>query len=97
MSNNKAPRIIGLALAGLLLGGGIGFALRPSIMGVQVPFEVAITRGAVVAYDLGRAIFGGLIDQSFFYIISGTLLGAITGRMVATLLGGRPGQRSAAS
>jgi hypothetical protein len=67
-----------LALAGLLIGGVVGFLLRPSVplLG-QLPFTTVITRGANLR-GLDQLLLG-YARSSFNYLVAGMLLGAVVG------------------
>jgi uncharacterized membrane protein (UPF0136 family) len=67
-----------LAITGLLIGGLIGFLLRPSVplMG-QLPFTTVITRGANLR-GLDQLLLG-YARSSFNYLVAGVVLGAIVG------------------
>ena len=67
-----------LTIAGLLIGGLVGFLLRPSVplMG-QLPFRTVITRGANLR-GLDQLLLG-YARTSFNYLIAGILVGAIIG------------------
>ena len=67
-----------LAIAGLLIGGVVGFLLRPSVplMG-QLPFTTVITRGANLR-GLDQLLLG-YARSSFNYVVAGIVLGAIVG------------------
>lgn len=74
-----------LTLTGAVLGGVIGYLLRPSgfLVG-PLPWRVVLTRGA----DLEGAdrLLVGLARQSFNDVLAGVLLGAAAGLVVALLL-----------
>jgi hypothetical protein len=67
-----------LALAGLLIGGVVGFLLRPSVplLG-QLPFTTVITRGANLR-GLDQLLLG-YARSSFNYLVAGIVLGAVVG------------------
>jgi hypothetical protein len=67
-----------LAIVGLLIGGVVGFLLRPSVplMG-QLPFTTVITRGANLR-GLDQLLLG-YARSSFNYVAAGIVLGAIVG------------------
>ncbi len=73
-----------LAVAGLLIGGVVGFLLRPSVplMG-QLPFTTVITRGANLR-GLDQLLLG-YARSSFNYIVAGVVLGAIVGLIAALI------------
>ena len=67
-----------LAIVGLVVGGVVGFLLRPSVplMG-QLPFTTVITRGANLR-GLDQLLLG-YARSSFNYVVAGIVLGAIVG------------------
>jgi hypothetical protein len=75
---------IKLLTVGLLIGGVVGFLLRPSvpIMG-QLPFSTVITRGANL-HGLDQLLVG-YARTSFNYLIGGMVVGVVIG-FVSTLL-----------
>jgi uncharacterized membrane protein YccC len=74
-----------LAILGLLIGGVVGFLLRPSVplMG-QLPFTTVITRGANLR-GLDQLLLG-YARSSFNYLVAGVLLGALIGLVVAVVV-----------
>ena len=67
-----------LTIAGLLIGGFVGFLLRPSVPLVgQLPFTTVISRGANLR-GLDQLLIGHA-RTSFNYLIAGMILGAIVG------------------
>ena len=74
-----------LLLAGLAVGGLVGFLLRPSVplMG-QLPFITVITRGA----NLRRLdqLLTGYARTSFNYLVAGIIVGAMIGMIVGFVL-----------
>jgi len=71
----------GLGIVGLLVGGLIGFLLRPSgLLGVQAPFGAVITRGANLK-GLDQLLLP-LAQQSFNYVLVGAIIGAVFGATV---------------
>ena len=76
---------IKLLTVGLLIGGVVGFLLRPSvpIMG-QLPFSTVITRGANL-HGLDQLLVG-YARTSFNYLIAGMLMGAIMGLIAAVVI-----------
>jgi small basic protein len=67
-----------LAIVGLLIGGVVGFLLRPSVplMG-QLPFSTVITRGTNLR-GLDQLLLG-YARSSFNYLVAGIVLGAVVG------------------
>ena len=74
-----------LLLAGVAVGGLVGFLLRPSVplMG-QLPFITVITRGANLR-GLDQ-LLTGYARTSFNYLVAGILVGAVVGLIVAFLM-----------
>ncbi len=67
-----------LAIPGFLIGGFIGFIMRPSAFLVgQLPFETVIARGSNLS-GLDR-ILVSTAETSFNYLMVGALLGALGG------------------
>jgi hypothetical protein len=76
---------IKLSTVGLLIGGVVGFLLRPSVplMG-QLSFSTVITRGANL-HGLDQLLVG-YARTSLNYLIAGTLLGAVIGLIAAVFM-----------
>jgi hypothetical protein len=74
-----------LVIVGLLIGGAVGFLLRPSVplMG-QLPFTTVITRGANLR-GLDQLLLG-YARSSFNYVVAGVFLGALIGLIAALAL-----------
>src|SRR5258708_6851683 len=73
---NRSTRLgIGAVFLGALLGGAIGFLLRPSVPLVgPLPFSVVISRGSnLQGLDL---VLKGTAQTSFNYLLAGVLFGA---------------------
>jgi len=77
-----------------LLGGVIGFVLRPSAPGIgQLPFETVLTAGSnLQGID---QLLTPVAQQSFKYLVIGVILGGIAGLIIGTF-GQRPAARHAA-
>ena len=77
-----------LATAGLVVGGLVGFQMRPSVMFIgQLPFQTVITRGSGL-----RGIDQILIStaqQSFNVMFVGALVGAVLAFGIAHLVNSR--------
>jgi hypothetical protein len=72
------------AIVGGLIGGTVGFLLRPSIplLG-QLPLTTVLTRGSnLTGLDL---ILKGTAEQSFNYLLIGLLLGAVAGILLSNM------------
>jgi len=71
-----------LALAGLLIGGVVGFLLRPSVplMG-QLPFTTVITRGSNLR-GLDQLLLG-YARSSFNDLVAGIIVGTLIGLIAA--------------
>ncbi len=69
---------------GMILGGIVGYWFRPSIPLIgQLPFETVISRGqSLRGLDV---ILKGVAEQSFNYIIIGTIVGAVAGFVVGRI------------
>ncbi|WP_048205243.1 hypothetical protein [Methanococcoides methylutens] len=66
----------GLPIIGALIGGTVGYLLRPSAPLVgQLPFDVVITRGSNLQ-GLERMVIP-TAEASFNYIVAGVIIGAI--------------------
>jgi small basic protein len=67
-----------LVIVGLVVGGVVGFLLRPSVplLG-QLPFTTVITRGANLR-GLDQLLLG-YARSSFNYVVAGIVLGAVVG------------------
>ena len=74
-----------LAIAGLVIGGAVGFLLRPSVplMG-QLPFTTVIMRGANLR-GLDQLLLG-YARSSFNYMVAGVVLGVLIGLIAAIAL-----------
>ncbi len=74
-----------LLLAGLAVGGLVGFLLRPSVplMG-QLPFITVITRGANLQ-GLDQ-LLTGYARTSFNYLVAGIVVGAVIGLILGFVL-----------
>ena len=71
--------------AGALLGGVVGFLLRPSVPLVgQLPFTTVVTRGGNLE-GLDQFLLG-YVRTSFNYLIAGVVLGAVVGLIAAFVL-----------
>lgn len=74
-----------LTIAGLLIGGFVGFLLRPSVPLVgQLPFATVISRGANLR-GLDQLLIGHA-RTSFNYLIAGMILGAIVGLITSSAI-----------
>ena len=74
-----------LTIAGLLIGGFVGFLLRPSVPLVgQLPFTTVISRGANLR-GLDQLLIGHA-RTSFNYLIAGMILGAIVGLITSSAI-----------
>jgi ABC-type nitrate/sulfonate/bicarbonate transport system permease component len=82
-----------LGIVGLLVGGFVGFQLRPSAFLVgQLPFETVLTRGANLrGFDL---LLVSTAQTSFNYMLAGAALGAACGLAVALLSSRRSAQQA---
>jgi uncharacterized membrane-anchored protein YhcB (DUF1043 family) len=89
-ASNSSSQSVGLGILGLILGGIIGFLLRPSAMLVgQLPFETVISRGANLQ-GLDRLLVP-TAQASFNMMVVGAIIGVVVGVVLARLLAGRSG------
>ena len=74
-----------LAIIGLLVGGVVGFLLRPNVplMG-QLPFTTVITRGSNLR-GLDQLLLG-YARSSFNYLVAGIIVGTLIGLIAAVVL-----------
>jgi small basic protein len=74
-----------LAIIGLLVGGVVGFLLRPNVplMG-QLPFTTVITRGSNLR-GLDQLLLG-YARSSFNYLVAGIIVGTLIGLIAAVAL-----------
>jgi small basic protein len=74
-----------LAIIGLLVGGVVGFLLRPNVplMG-QLPFTTVITRGSNLR-GLDQLLLG-YARSSFNYLVAGIIVGTLIGLVAAVAL-----------
>ncbi len=71
-------------VVGPLIGGVIGYLLRPAVIGQQLPFSSVITRGANL--EGANELLKGFAETSFNYLIAGLLVGAVVGLTVDKFL-----------
>jgi hypothetical protein len=74
-----------LLLAGVAVGGLVGFLVRPSVplMG-QLPFITVVTRGANLR-GLDQ-LLTGYARTSFNYLVAGIIVGAVIGMILGFVL-----------
>lgn len=85
MEKSNGP-MIGLGVAGFLLGGLIAFLARPSAFLIgQLPFGVVIARGASLK-GLDQML-APLAQQSFNVMLIGAIIGAIAGVVIGYFVG----------
>jgi hypothetical protein len=79
----KTGRIGRFAFGGFILGGFVGFLLRPSVPVIgQLPFGAVITRGAnLTGVDI---VLRSTAEQSFNYMLIGAIIGAVLAAIVAS-------------
>ena len=71
-----------VTIAGLLIGGLVGFLLRPSVPLIgQLPFSTVISRGANLR-GLDQLLLG-YARTSFNYLLAGLVVGAVVGLIAA--------------
>ena len=74
-----------LTIAGLLIGGLVGFLLRPSVPLIgQLPFSTVISRGANLR-GLDQLLLG-YARTSFNYLLAGLVLGVVIGLIAAFVI-----------
>ena len=76
----------GGAVLGAILGGLVGFLLRPSVPFLgQLPFSTVITRGSnLTGLDV---ILKSTAEQSFNYLVIGAIVGAVVLAIAAGMMG----------
>ena len=79
---------IALVISGLLVGGVVGFLLRPGVpfMG-QLSFSTVITRGTNL-HGLDQLLVG-YARTSFNYLVAGTIAGAVIGLIASFVIPSR--------
>ena len=80
---------LALVIGGLLMGGIVGFLLRPGVpfMG-QLSFSTVITRGTNL-HGLDQLLVG-YARTSFNYLIAGTIAGGVIGLIASFVIPNRP-------
>jgi uncharacterized membrane protein YfcA len=88
--SERGSSSVGLGFLGVILGGVIGFLLRPSAMLVgQLPFETVISRGENLQ-GLDKLLVS-TAQTSFNMMVVGAIIGAVIGVVLARLLRGKSG------
>ncbi|MGC9948270.1 MAG: hypothetical protein ABSF64_18040 [Bryobacteraceae bacterium] len=88
--SNGSSMSFGLGFLGFLLGGVIGFLLRPSATLIgQLPFRTVITRGANLS-GLERLLVP-TAQTSFNAMLVGAIIGAVAGVVAGRSMGGKRG------
>ena len=83
---NPIKPMIGIGIAGFLIGGLFGFLARPSAFFVgQLPFEHVITRGASLKGV--EQVMIPLAQRSFNITLMGAIIGAVAGIVIGYLIG----------
>jgi hypothetical protein len=85
MEKSNGP-MIGIGVAGFLIGGLIAFLARPSAFLIgQLPFGIVISRGA----DLKGMdqMLVPLAQQSFNIMLIGAIVGAVAGMIIGNFIG----------
>ncbi|MDT5060558.1 MAG: hypothetical protein QOH63_1017 [Acidobacteriota bacterium] len=84
-SSTSRKTIVGLGFLGFLIGGIIGFLLRPSAPFIgQLPFEIVITQGSNLR-GLDQ-VLAPIAQASFMTMIEGAILGVVSGAVVGAFL-----------
>lgn len=83
-ATGRAHRAVPLAVAGFLIGGLIGFMMRPSVIFIgQLPFGTVITRGSnLTGID---QLLRSTAENSFNQMLTAAVLGAVAGVIVGLL------------
>jgi hypothetical protein len=77
-----------LLIGGLLVGGVVGFLLRPGVPFVgQLSFSTVITRGTNL-HGLDQLLVG-YARTSFNYLVAGTIAGAVIGLIASFVIPSR--------
>lgn len=85
MEKSNGP-MLGLGVAGFLVGGLIAFLARPSAFLIgQLPFGVVIARGASLK-GLDKLLVP-LAQQSFNIMLIGAIIGSIVGVVIGYFVG----------
>ena len=83
-----------LGVVGLLVGGFVGFQLRPAAFLVgQLPFETVISRGSNLS-GLDSLLIS-TAQTSFNYMLAGAVLGGVCGLFAGALTSRGPSQTRA--
>ncbi len=87
MANSNRP-MMGVGIAGFLIGGLVGFLARPSAFFLgQLPFEHVISRGATLK-GMDQMLIP-LAQRSFNITLIGAIIGAVAGIVIGYFVGRR--------
>ena len=87
MANSNGP-MMGVGIAGFLVGGLVGFLARPSAFFLgQLPFEHVISRGATLK-GMDQMLIP-LAQRSFNITLIGAIIGAVAGIVIGYFVGRR--------
>jgi ABC-type Fe3+ transport system permease subunit len=87
-SRKSNSPIILLTVTGFVIGGGVGFLLRPSAFLIgQLPIDIVITRG-IFLRGLDRVMIP-LAESSFNQMLTVAVIGALVGTALACLISRR--------
>jgi hypothetical protein len=80
------------AAASAVLGGFVGFLLRPSVVLIgQLPFGTVISRGRnLTGFDM---LLKGAAEQSLNYLLAGAIIGAFVGTVIGSVIAYRHSER----
>ncbi len=85
MANSTRP-MMGIGIAGFLIGGLVGFLARPSAFFLgQLPFEHVISRGATL--KVMDQMLVPLAQRSFNITLIGAIIGAVAGIVIGYFVG----------
>jgi hypothetical protein len=84
VARRKSPIAV-IGAAGAIVGGTIGFLLRPSAVLIgQLPFGAVITRGATLAGV--DQVLVPLAEKSFNIMVASALIGLVVGAVVGYVI-----------
>ena len=84
MARKRSLTVV-IGAAGAVIGGTIGFLLRPSALLIgQLPFTTVITRGANLAGV--DQVLVPLAQKSFNIMVAGAIIGAVVGAVIGYVI-----------